>query len=335
MASTEVSENPAPQSVIRDGSKLLEFQKPKTSCGEITASSLPNAYENRYGAPYPKDPPPYEIPHNILRFFKKLPKKLIPKLLALSHLDIILREILLATISLDGPGREKLVQELERLAHELEEPINKLMQAFGDSMKSVLQAIPGLNIVYAISDISEVIKQGNDATGEVTGTLTQFIDKVDDIYKRSAGSNRLVSSLLYSAMDFLNEQGEAGMKRSAEKRVGKHIIGPTGATPIDADVTSAAMSRAFSNEALRKGLTALLEKADDIKELKEDKSVQTLVNRLKESITSDENVRDDVAAGMKQEVEGVKGLGELNILDSVYKGLREKYDKRHTPRSVE
>jgi len=331
MASAETPVNPAPKSVIRDGSKLLEFQKPKTSCGEITASSLSNAYENRYGAPYPKNPPPYEIPHNILRFFKKLPRKLLPKLFALTHLDIILREILLATISLDGPGREKLVQELDRLAHELEGPINKLMQSFGDSMKAVLQAVPGLNIVYAISDISEVIKQGNDATGEVTGTLTQFIDKVDDIYKRSAGSNRLISSLLYSAMDFLNEQGETGMKRAAERRVGKHLVGPAGASSIEADVTSAAMSRVFSNEALRKGLTALLEKADDIKEVKEDMAVKSLVDQLKKSITTD---RDDVAAGIKQEVEGVKGLGELNILD-LYKTLSEKYDKRHKARSSE
>lgn len=335
-ASIETPVNPAPRSVIRDGSKLLEFQKPKTSCGEITASSLSNAYENRYGAPYPKDPPPHEIPHNILRFFKKLPKKLIPKLLALTHLDIILREILLATISLDGPGREKLVQELERLAHDLEEPIYKLMQAFGDSMKTVLQAIPGLNIVYAISDISEVIKQGNSVSGEITGTLTQFIDKVDDIYKRSAGSNRLVASTLYAAMDFLNEQGEAGMKQAAEKRVGKHVVGPAGATPIEADVTSAAMSRVFSNEALRKGLTALLEKADDIKEITGDEAVHSLVERLKKSITTDgSSVPDSVAAGIKQEVEGVKGLGELRILDSIYKGLSEKYDKRHKTGSEE
>jgi hypothetical protein len=321
--------------MVREGSKLLELQKPKASCGTITASNLSNAYENRYGAPYPSDPPPYEVPHNVLRFFKKLPKKLIPKLFALTHLDTILREILLATISLDGPGREKLVQELERLSRELEEPINKLMQSFGDSMKAVLQAVPGLNIVYAISDISEVIKQGNDATGEVTGTLSQFIDRVDDVYKRSAGSNRLVSSLLYSAMDFLNEQGEAGLKKAAEKRVGKHTTGPAGSIPIDADVTASVASRAFSNEALRKGLTKLLDSVELTEDVKDDKDVKNLIKRLKESIKTDGTERDDVAAGMAQEVAGVKGLGELNILDSAYKALSDEYDKRHKPRSEE
>ena len=329
------ADNPSPSSTIREGTKLLELQKPKTSCGKITASSLSNAYENHYGAPYPSNPPPYEIPHNVLRFFKKLPKKLIPKLFALTHLDTIMRELLLATISLDGPGREKLVKELERLATELEEPINKLMQSFGDSMKAVLQAVPGLNIVYAISDISEVIKQGNDATGEVTGTLTQFIDRVDNVYKRSAGSNRLVSSLLYSVMDFMNEQGESGLKKAAEKRVGQHMTGPAGSVPIDADVTASSASRAFSNEAVRKGLTKLLESAESTDEVKGDKDVQKLVERLKESITLDGPIREDVAAGMTQEVANVKGLGELNILDSVYQGLSEKYDKRHTSRTEE
>jgi hypothetical protein len=325
------SDNPEPKSIIKDGSTLLEFQKPKASCGDIPVSHFSNAYENRYGAPYPSNPPPYEIPHNIFRFFKKIPKKLLPKLFALTHLDIVMREILLATISLDGPGREKLVQELERLAHELKEPINKLMQAFGDSMKSVLQAIPGLNIVYAISDISEVIKQGNVATGEVSGTLTQFIDKVDDIYKRSAGSNRLVSSLLYSVMDFLNEHGESGLQKAAEKRVGKHIMGPAGSVPIDTDVTSSSVSRVFSNEALRKGLTSLLEKAEKSEDIKD---IQPLVTRLKESITSEGTGRDDVTAGMKQEISGVKGLGELRIVDSIYKGLSDKYDKRRVPRGT-
>ena len=315
---------------IADIPKFLELKKTTPSCGKLTATSLSNPHESKHGAPYPKYPPPYETPHNIFRSVKKLPGQIIPKMFALTHLDEVMREMLLATISLDGPGREKLVEELGTLSEMLKPSIDKIMGTFGKSMKSVLMAVPGLNIVYAISDLTEAFKEGNEAGGEITGTLNDFIDKVDGIYKRSAGSNRLVSSLFYGLMEFLDETGQPGLKKAAVKNVGKRIMGPAGVVPMDPDITAAVTSRAFSNKVMRDGLLSMLSKAEESDAVVGDPQVKSLLKNLKTALNANEDspLPDNVFAGEQQEIRGPKGTGKLHLLQSFYKGLKDKYDKR-------
>jgi hypothetical protein len=285
----------------------------------LDATQLPNTYEKLYGVPYPADGKTREIPGNPMGKLKDLPSHIAMKLMKLSHLDVVLRELLLATISLDGPGREKLVQELDVLIHELQPSIDKLMSSFGNAASTVLRLVPGLNIAYAFSDIVDVYKEGNDAVNGTAGSLNDFIDKVDDVYKRSAGSNRLMSSMMYALMDWLGENGDTGFKRAAEKRVGKHIVGPASDHPIDPDITTSQLSREFSSQALRDGLIHKLKSTDNYP-----KEVSGLLDSLRAAIETEGTSEEGVEAGMRQEIAGSKGLQPQQLLSNLLDGLERK-----------
>jgi methyl-accepting chemotaxis protein len=276
---------------------------------------IPNRYEIKYGSPYPKNPPPHEIPHNILRFFKKIPDKILPKLLALTRLDTVMRDVLLATISLDGPAREELVKELEVLAKDLEEPLQKLVGSFGDSIKTVFQAMPGLNIVYAVSDIADVLKDGKESSGEVTTSMNDFIDNVKDIYDRSAGSNRLVSSMLYALTEYLDKTQMSGIKDKVDSTIGSRIQSEKKETADKqlSDIKASKLSRSLSKIGKTEGLTKLLSLAEENPDADED--IKNLITGLKDAIKnpSSKKILDKV----KSENTSTKGLKKLSLVDSI------------------
>lgn len=228
----------------------MPSEEPK-HCGTSFPKGLPTG--RGPGGDYPANPPPYEIPHNVFRFLKKIPKKLLPKIARLFHLDTVFQEILLATISIDDEDvRKTLLAELDRLVDELNEPIQRLGNQMGKSLAAVFRAIPGLNIIYAISDLTESYKEVNEVGNQVMSPLNQFVENVKEVYDNSVESNRLLSSMIYAGIETVNDPKlKELLEKKRDASVGRAAVGEVQDRPKDkemARLTASVMSREMQNK---------------------------------------------------------------------------------------
>jgi len=244
-------------------------------CGTSFPKGLPTG--RGPGGNYPANPPPYEIPHNVFRFLKKIPKKLLPKIARLFHLDTVFQEILLATISIDDEDvRKTLLAELDRLVDELNEPIERLGNQMGKSLAAVFRAIPGLNIMYAISDLTETYKEVNDVGNQVMSPLNQFVENVKEVYDNSVESNRLLSSMIYAGIETVNDPKlKELLEKKRDTSVGRAAVGEVQDRPKDkemARLAASVMSREMQNKTdplVYEGLIKRLKSTQDFDNLYE------------------------------------------------------------------
>jgi hypothetical protein len=180
------------------------------------------------GIEYPIEQPPYEVPHNPLRFLKKFPKKLIPKILKLFHLDTVLQEIMLSVIAIDDDTlRNEVATELSRVADRLQEPLDKFSDMLGNSIRGVLSAaVPVLGGFYVVNDMANAYKTTAEVQEQALGPLNDFVTKVKDLYDSSVESNRLLSSMIYAGIDTVtDEKWKRLLEAKRNESVGRAVEG--------------------------------------------------------------------------------------------------------------
>ena len=218
------------------------------------------------GGDYPEEQPPYEIPHNPLRFLKKFPKKLIPKVLKLFHLDTILQEIMLSVIAIDDETlRNEVAKELSRVADRLQEPLDKFSDMLGQSIRGVLSAaIPVLGGFYVINDMANAYKTTAETQEQALGPLNDFVTKVKDLYDSSVESNRLLSSMIYAGIDTVtDEKWKKVLEAKRNETVGRAAEGAVEDRPADKEMArllASGMTRNIRENLGKEEISGLLNK---------------------------------------------------------------------------
>jgi hypothetical protein len=218
------------------------------------------------GGDYPEEQPPYEIPHNPLRFLKKFPKKLIPKVLKLFHLDTILQEIMLSVIAIDDETlRNEVAKELSRVADRLQEPLDKFSDMLGHSIRGVLSAaIPVLGGFYVINDMANAYKTTAETQEQALGPLNDFVTKVKDLYDSSVESNRLLSSMIYAGIDTVtDEKWKKVLEVKRNEAIGRAAEGAVEDRPADKEMArlmASGLTRNIRENLGKEEISGLLDK---------------------------------------------------------------------------
>jgi len=218
------------------------------------------------GGDYPEEQPPYEIPHNPLRFLKKFPKKLIPKILKLFHLDTVLQEIMLSVIAIDDETlRNEVAKELSRVADRLQEPLDKFSDMLGHSIRGVLSAaIPVLGGFYVINDMANAYKTTAETQEQALGPLNDFVTKVKDLYDSSVESNRLLSSMIYAGIDTVtDEKWKKVLEAKRNEAIGRAAVGAVEDRPADKEMArllASGMTRNIRENLGKEEISGLLDK---------------------------------------------------------------------------
>ena len=268
------------------------------------------------GGDYPEEQPPYEIPHNPLRFLKKFPKKLIPKVLKLFHLDTILQEIMLSVIAIDDDTlRNEVATELSRVADRLQEPLDKFSDMLGHSIRGVLSAaIPVLGGFYVINDMANAYKTTAETQEQALGPLNDFVTKVKDLYDSSVESNRLLSSMIYAGIDTVtDEKWKKVLEAKRNEAIGRAAVGAVEDRPADKEMArlmASGLTRNIRENLGKEEISGLLDKLR-----KEGPEVVSKITDLEPS-----------------EQQAALGTGE-SILSFLTSSLEKKYgESKETPK---
>lgn len=147
---------------------------------------------------------------NPFGIFKKIPKKLIGVVLRITRLDRILLEVFLATITVpDEKLRQFLETRLQQLLVQLEEPIRKATEGFGETvLEPLFNAIPGVPFIRLLDSV----KKGSDALEDVQASgaaaLNSAIQDFRDLYNGIEGPHRLNTSLMLGIGQYLSKLEE-------------------------------------------------------------------------------------------------------------------------------
>lgn len=150
--------------------------------------------------------PIYKTP-NPLGIIKKVPQKLVPMIMRLTHLDRIAMEILLATITVPDKELKRFVEtKLTRLFQKVEKPVEEAMEKLGQKIiEPVFRALPFVNMTYILSDLTKASKATDDVKEKGAEALESVIDQARDLYEDIQGPSRTLSSLILGLNNYLKE----------------------------------------------------------------------------------------------------------------------------------
>ena len=177
--------------------------------------------------------PMYKTP-NPFGIIQKVPKKLIPMVMRLTHLDRIAMEVLLATITVPDKDLKRFVEtKLTMLFQKVEKPIEEAMEKLGQKMiEPIFRALPFVNMTYILSDLSKASKASDDVKEKGAEALESVIDEARDLYEDIQGPSRTLSSLILGLSNYLKNADE---RQVILKEVGQDL----GKSPKDEDVERA------------------------------------------------------------------------------------------------
>lgn len=188
--------------------------------------------------------PLYTTP-NPLGILKKIPKKLIPLMMRLTHLDRIAMEVLLATITVpDEKVKQYIETKLVGLIKKIEEPAKEAVEKFaGNVIEPIFRAVPFVNLTYALGDIQKAGETIDDVQGKGATALESVVNEARDLYEDIQGPSRVLSSLILGLGNYIEriqDKIDAGEKLTKEdvsamnlyKEIGKdNDVSPTKDTP--------------------------------------------------------------------------------------------------------
>lgn len=182
--------------------------------------------------------PLYTTP-NPFGIIKKIPKKLIPMVMKLFHLDRIAMDVILATITVpDEKIKHFMETKLLRLLNKVEKPVQEAMERLGQNViEPIFRALPFVNIAYVFNDLNRAAETVDKVKGQGATALESVITDARDLYEDIQGPSRALSSLILGLGEYIQriqdklDSGEELTKEDINamniyKQIGQDYEGP-------------------------------------------------------------------------------------------------------------
>jgi hypothetical protein len=192
-----------------------------------------------YDPSNPNNRLPLRTTQNPFGIIKKIPKKLIPLFMRLTHLDRIAMEVILATVTVPDEQVQAFIEtKLVDLINRIEGPASEAMENFGKSLiEPIFRALPFVNLTYTLGDIQKASETVDDIQGKGAQALDAVVREARDLYEDIQGPSRALSSLILGLGNYvenIQEKIDNGEKLTRDdiqamnmyKEIGQDNMGP-------------------------------------------------------------------------------------------------------------